>query len=47
MCVCYSLLLRGEIDWIKSHLVKVEGVEGAGERQKERNLKCLQSSLVP
>lgn len=42
--VCYSLLLRGKIDWIKSHLGKVDGEGGMG---RKRNLKCLQSSLVP
>ena len=46
MCVCYSLLLRGETDWLKSHLVKVEGV---GERKgKEFEMSAeLISALIP
>lgn len=45
MSVCVlQLITRGKIDWIKSHLAKVDGEGGMG---RKRNLKCLQSSLVP
>ena len=45
MCVL-QLIIRGKTDWIKSHLVKVEGV---GEREgKEFEMSAeLISALIP
>lgn len=42
----YSLLHRGKVHWIKSHLVKVDGEERRKEKESEMSAELI-NALIP